>query len=131
VLVRSGAVVCAVHAGWRGVAAGIIEDALRLVHAESGEPVEVVIGPCAGADRYEVGPEVPDALGRWAVTRPASDPHKRLLDLAGSGVRQIEGAGVPLGALAVAGLCTIADPSFHSFRRDGVARGSNLGFISV
>lgn len=58
-------VLAAVHAGWRGTAADIVGEtvrAMRRLGAEAGRLV-AVLGPCIGADRYQVGPEVAEAVG--------------------------------------------------------------------
>ncbi len=64
-LATAGAVAM-VHAGWKGLAEGVIErgvEALRALEGSSGEEILAVLGPCAGVCCYEVGPEVHAALG--------------------------------------------------------------------
>ncbi len=55
--------VAMIHAGWRGLAAGVIESGVRAVGELDGEALVAVMGPCAGPCCYEVGPEVHEALG--------------------------------------------------------------------
>jgi len=65
VLLHGGDVVAAVHAGWRGAAAGIVPAAVRRFAVEYGIPpqrIGAALGPSVGACHYEVGPEVVDAL---------------------------------------------------------------------
>ena len=119
----------AVHAGWRGLACGIID---RVVARCAGSSVfEVVIGPCAGAARYEVGQEVIDAIGERCQCTPTAGS-RFILDLAATATRQIECA---CGAWGIkprvfsSGICTITDPRWHSYRRDGAGCGSNLAFL--
>jgi YfiH family protein len=107
-----------VHAGWRGIASGIVPAAVLRV----GEPhgVRAAIGPCIGVDHYEVGGDVAGAVsvaaGAGATTRRSGG--RRYLDLAATvsailqelGVRDIEHAGE----------CTACEPDrFYSHRRDG------------
>jgi purine-nucleoside/S-methyl-5'-thioadenosine phosphorylase / adenosine deaminase len=111
--------VAAVHVGWRGLVAGIVQRALRLF----GKPREVVaaIGPAIGPCHYEVGPEVVEAVRRAAgdstVASPASGrPH---LDLEAT-VEGVLRAG-DVQAVERSGACTACEPArFFSHRRDGI-----------
>lgn len=110
--------VAAIHAGWRGLAAGVLENgvsALReLASGRQGETVAVV-GPCAGACCYEVGEEVQEAFcgaGRVA---------QRMLDLRRVAHERLLGAGVD--RVMDVEMCTICDERFFSHRREGVAAG--------
>jgi hypothetical protein len=117
---RDGGEVAAVHAGWRGLAAGVIEAALREFR---GDPVDLVawLGPAIGPDAFEVGDEVRAAfLAHAAAASSAFRPHgdgKWWCDLyslarqrlAAQGVLDVHGGGD----------CTFRDAArFHSFRRD-------------
>jgi len=117
--------VAAAHAGWRGLAAGVLVATLNALESPPGE-VMAWIGPGIGPD-YEVGAEVRDSLatpdGRGTV--PGADPafvptrpgHFRA-DLAAIARRQLRAAGVT--AVFAANACTCADPDrFFSHRRDG------------
>lgn len=53
-----GRVVGAVHAGWRGVVSGVLLNAVRVMRAEGARDIVAAIGPCIGAESFEVGPEV-------------------------------------------------------------------------
>jgi YfiH family protein len=108
----------AVHAGWRGTAAGIVTEAL----AAFERPVEVraAIGPAIGPDHYEVGEDVADAVGAacpsGAVTRRDGD--RLLLDLPSSIAGILGDGGV--GSISRTDLCTACEPDrFFSYRRDG------------
>jgi len=61
---RAGSRVAATHAGWRGLAAGVLEATLRSLTADGLPASELLawIGPCIGAGAYEVGPEVREGL---------------------------------------------------------------------
>lgn len=140
VLAAPGAV-AAVHAGWRGLAGGVLAEgveALRELAAAPGLPVAVV-GPCAGACCYEVGAEV---LARFApgASEPAWTPADapapaRTAAAADAGGRE-QKAKLDLRALArerlhLAGVdrvidldvCTICDERMFSHRREAAAAG--------
>jgi len=118
---RSGARVGAAHAGWRGLAAGVVE-ALVGNFACAGDALMAWLGPAIGPTAFEVGPEVRDCFlahdpaAGSAFTRGASERwHADIYRLA----RQRLGAA---GVRAVYGgeHCTHADPArFFSYRRDG------------
>jgi len=117
-----GSEVAAAHAGWRGLAAGVIE---ATIAAMATPPARLMawLGPAAGPQQYEVGVEVFDAFVApdWAAgsaftsTRPG---HWRV-DLYALARRRLCAAGVSPGRIHGGGLCTIADPQrFYSHRRD-------------
>ena len=117
---RHGRVVGAAHAGWRGLADGVIEAAVAAMDAP---PADILawLGPAIGPDAFEVGPEVREIFLRQdASAASAFIPHGtrfladlyRLatLRLNALGVRQIHGGG----------FCTYRDAGrFFSYRRDG------------
>lgn len=123
-----GRAVAAAHAGWRGLAAGVLEATVSsLCRAASCAPRDLVawLGPCIGPRRFEVGEEVrlvfeqaggPQARGYF---RPAELPGKWLADLAGLAQWRLADAGVQ--RVSGGQWCTVEDPSrFYSFRRDRV-----------
>ena len=124
-----GSVVCALHAGWRGLAAGIIDNALGALpcHPES---LRAWIGPAVSQQHYEVGDEVRSAfldrdarLESFFVPSPgcaaakAGSPGPRwLADLPGMAARQLREHG--LKQIYDSGLCTFAHPKIlFSYRR--------------
>ena len=118
----------AAHAGWRGLALGVLEATLAtLCEAAACGPGEVAawLGACIGPDAFEVGGDVPAAVGidpaRSARFRPGV-PGKWFADLAGLAADRLHTAGIGTISGAVrTGVCTVAEPSrFFSFRRDGV-----------
>jgi YfiH family protein len=126
---RAGSRVAAAHAGWRGLAAGILENTLDALGCE---PVELLawIGPAISQSRYEVGRDVLDAFLQdvpaalagptEACFQPRGD--KFLADLSGLARLRLQQRGVD--ALYGGDLCTFSDPvRFHSWRRDGEAAG--------
>jgi hypothetical protein len=118
----AGTTVAAAHAGWRGLAAGVLEATVRA----TGQPAASLMawmGAAIGPDSFEVGAEVRDALlaadgGAAGCFRPRAAPGKFLADLYGLARRRLERAGVR--RVYGGGLDTFADPArFFSYRRDG------------
>lgn len=137
-----------IHAGWRGLASGVIETVLDKLLPESSEvtkshtsgqitsstlkPISVLIGPAASRASYQVGLEVIKAIGERAKyeLREERQERKYFLDLQATAVNII-GNRVPKAELHCASLCTISNLSFHSFRREGAPNKSNLAFILI
>ncbi len=139
ILVAAGRVVGAVHAGWRGFAAGVIEDTLReLASAAPGEEPAAAIGPCIGGCCYEVdAPVLTPLRARYgalvdAATTPSRPGHARL-DLGALAQLALARAGLAPAAIgSAARLCTRCDAArFHSFRRDGAAAGRLTHWIEA
>lgn len=128
ILVASDFQVAAIHAGWRGLVAGVIAATLE----RFGDPAAATawIGPAIGACCYEVGDEVADAvvaLTSAAVLAPGTRgrPH---LDLGLAAEMALERSGV--GEIRRLALCTACHPqSLESYRRDGRAAGRNRSLI--
>jgi YfiH family protein len=110
--------VAMVHCGWRGLAGGIIAEAVGAVEAEVA-----AIGPGIGPCCYEVGGEVLAAFGDLeGVARG------RMLDLTAVARALLEQAGV--AAIESSGLCTSCNPElFYSHRRDGERTGRQAGLV--
>jgi YfiH family protein len=143
VLLASGAgnAVAAIHAGWRGLAAGVVAAGVEaLVSAAGVEAQRLVaaIGPHIGPCCYEVDEVVLDALaGRHAqaverAVRPARPGHA-MLDLGALVGAALVRAGLPETALGrTAAACTCCDPRrFHSYRRDGASAGRLVHFVAA
>ena len=124
VLITSGdgSRVAAVHAGWRGLVAGVIPNALVALGRLPGiapASFAAAIGPCVSGERYEVGPEVARAfedagLAEAVLRRPGARPH---VDLQAAAATQLERAG--LARIDCADLCTFDhEDDFWSYRRD-------------
>ena len=116
-----GSEIAAAHAGWRGLAAGVLEATVRAMRSAPGQLL-AWLGPAAGPDNYEIGAEVRDAFlsvdpAADIAFLPTRENHWRVdlyalarQRLASVGVTQVHGGG----------LCTIADRTrFYSHRRDG------------
>lgn len=128
--------VAAAHAGWRGVAAGVVPAALRaLLDATGARPEQVVAALGPHATRLEVGPEVAEAFTRAGIPTAAwlaagAGPAGRVrVDLAGAVAAQLEAAGVSR-VERVAG-CTLREARFFSHRRDGPETGRQAALIAL
>ena len=132
ILVAAGDWIAAVHAGWRGIAGGVVGATVeRLREAGAGDPASwrAWIGPAIGACCYEVGPEVAErvaAATRGGVVVPVAGANPRL-DLLAAAAHQLAAAGVPHTWLVRCTRCD--DAALWSYRRHGKAAGRNLAFI--
>jgi YfiH family protein len=115
--------VAMVHAGWRGLSDGALEEgvaAVRALGSEHGGPIHAAIGPGAGACCYEVGDEVAARFPAWA-----RGPGRRI-DLKAVAAARLREAGVT-GVVDV-GRCTMCEPeAFFSHRAGGGCTGRQGG----
>lgn len=126
-LARPGGAVAALHAGWRGLAAGILAEGVALF--PDAARATAWIGPAIGACCYEVDDEVALAVARTcdaSVIRPGHR-HRPHLDLERAARLQLEHAGVR--DVRVVRCCTHCDTRWHSYRREGPGQGRNHAFI--
>ena len=124
---RDGRAVAAAHAGWRGLAAGVLEATVRALCEGTGsapQDISAWLGPCIGPRRFEVGRDVLDAFdldgdGAHFAECARSDGSPRwLADLPALAAVRLRRAGV--SNLHMDGRCTFEEAStFFSFRRDG------------
>lgn len=127
ILLQAPGAVAAVHAGWRGTAAGVTAAALAVLCEEANvkaSEVRAVIGPHICVSCYEVGDEVRDALR--AVIPGVGWQAGRHVDLGRANAAVLEAAGV---TVAQPGLCTRCDLRFWSHRREGASAGRQIGAI--
>jgi len=119
--------VAAAHAGWRGLAGGVLEAAVdALCGATGDDPADVRawLGPCIGPDRFQVGADVLAAFGvdptqATGTAFRAEQPGKWLADLPRLARERLAARGV-VRVRGGAG-CTVSEPSrFFSFRRDRI-----------
>jgi polyphenol oxidase len=111
--------VAMLHAGWRGMAAGVLEEGVQALRELGCEgPIVAVAGPAAGVCCYEVGAEVHEALGARHARGSHIDlravAHERLLAAGAAEVLDIDA-------------CTICDERFFSHRREGARAGRQAG----
>jgi YfiH family protein len=117
---RAGTRVAAAHAGWRGLAAGVLEAAFESLDAEPGE-VLVWLGPAIGPQAFEVGPEVREAFMQQLPETieafvPSQNPGKFMADIYQLARLRLAARGVT--AVYGGGFCTVTDPRFYSYRRN-------------
>lgn len=128
ILVKGAQHVAVIHAGWRGLAVGVIKRTIgKLRDLAEDKQFEFIIGPCAGPALYEVGSEVIEAIPGVAYASPGT---KYFLDLPGTAAAQIQATLSDLTPVHWCGVCTISDTRFHSYRRQGDRAGRNLTFIA-
>jgi YfiH family protein len=123
VAVAGQGAVAMLHAGWRGLAGGVLAAGVRAVRELGSDgDLSAAIGPGAGPCCYEVGSEVHDAFGDMSHARRG-----RNLDLKAIAREQLERAGV--GVVADIGICTICSDAeiLFSHRRDGGSTGRQAG----
>ncbi len=129
VLLGADGEIAAIHAGWRGIAAGIVAAALARLATPAGR-LTAWLGPAIGPCCYEVGDEVAArvaAAGAEAAVVAGAGPRPHL-DLHAAVASQLLHGGVP-EAHRVAACTRCAGESLHSYRRDGPRAGRNLAFI--
>jgi polyphenol oxidase len=128
----AGRAVGAAHAGWRGLAHGVLESTLRHVCALAQcqpEQVQVWLGPCIGPRQFEVGPDVVQAFHglsaqgfvqpQWTAYFKPVAAQKWHANLPGLARQRLAAAGVV--HLSGGHWCTVEAPAqFFSFRRDGI-----------
>ncbi|KAF1715269.1 multi-copper polyphenol oxidoreductase [Pseudoxanthomonas yeongjuensis] len=130
---EDGGEIGAAHAGWRGLASGVLENTVAAMHTPAAKLV-AWLGPAAGPQAYEIGEEVFDAFvsqdaraaSAFAATRPG---HWRVdlyelarQRLAALGISRVHGGG----------LCTISDPQrFYSHRRSTSEAGGRTGRMAT
>lgn len=133
---QDGSEVAAAHAGWRGLAGGVLEATLETMRTPASQ-VLAWLGPAAGPQAYEVGAEVREAFvlqdaaasSAFAITRPG---HWHV-DLYALARRRLAAAGVSPEQIHGGGLCTISAPDgFFSHRRSTMsADGGSTGRMAT
>jgi len=125
-------VVAAVHAGWRGTAARIVERTVGVMQRQFGcrpERIRAGIGPSIGPCCFEVGEEVAQVFrGLYPrlpeIVRPAATTGKYRVNLWETNRQELLGAGLLSAHIEVAGMCSKCHPDhFFSYRRDGEKAG--------
>lgn len=118
---RQGTKVVALHAGWRGLAGGVIEAGVKAMRVPANELL-VWLGPAIGPASFEVGPEVRAAFvqldAQAALAFRAAREGKYLADIYQLARLRLQRLGV--AAVYGGGFCTVTDSArFFSYRRDG------------
>jgi len=124
--------VLAIHAGWRGVVAGVV---LRALEQLQGRALVVAIGPCIGACCFEVGADVATSIAAAAREPSVIDRvvgEKAFVSLRAAVRHQIMQATGGQARIEDVPGCTKHEPDrFHSFRRDGAHSGRMLAAITA
>jgi YfiH family protein len=143
--------VAVVHAGWKGLAAGVVVNAVRALRDVGCDPADVVvaIGPGIGPCHYEIGsPRRDDMLARTPYVlpgdftsvgfpyrgggRPGDDEEKFMADLRAIAVRQLVASGAPRENIDASAPCTACEPDrFFSYHASRNAAEQMLSVISV
>jgi YfiH family protein len=131
-------VVAALHAGWRGTAAGICRkgvEAMVTLFGSRPQDIRAAIGPAIGPCCYEVDQPVIDAFAAdtsLPFIAKSSAVGKWRLDLPEANLRQLVAAGIPEQQIERTDLCVSCNPElFFSYRRDKGETGRQMGFISL
>ncbi|MEW6585702.1 MAG: peptidoglycan editing factor PgeF [Nitrospirota bacterium] len=134
---KDESVIAAVHAGWRGTAAGILKKAVSLMverFGSSPDNILVALGPSIGQCCYAVGPEVMEAVIRATGDGDfySSVEKKYMVDLGRANRIQATSTGIPPGNIWLSGECTCCNPErFYSYRYSKEYDGSQGGFIGI
>jgi len=131
-----GQIVGAVHAGWRGVIAGVLPGAIKAMRSLGANDILAVIGPCISETHFEVGPEVVREFVRLfganapcRVVEPANPDSKGFVNLQAALRIQLETANVR--QVETLALCTVARRDlFFSHRRDNGHTGRMAAIIA-
>lgn len=131
---KTSGAVAAIHAGWRGVVAGVVAAAVRRLRAEVGEgELVAAIGPHISVANFEVSEDVAEKLAGASPDPDVVDrtrgprPHVDLRRILRAQLRQL---GLADTAIDDVGGCTVGDPRLYfSFRRDGRQSGRHLAAI--
>lgn len=119
------------HAGWRGLAAGVVRQAalalLALPEGGRADEIVAVTGPCARGCCYEVGAEVHAAFAGRPGHAPPQSGSRGTVDLPAIAAAELEGLGV--GEIVDTGGCTLHDEHWFSHRASGGTTGRQAGLV--
>ena len=125
--------VAAVHAGWRGTAAGVVQRAIARMRSDfetHAQDLYAAMGPCIRGCCYEVGHEVVEQFADAAVYEYSAATGKYRLNVAEANRRQMKTAGVSADHIFDSGLCTTCESAqFFSYRREPKNPGRMLAAI--
>jgi hypothetical protein len=116
---RAGTRVAAAHAGWRGLAGGVLEATVKALNVAPQELL-VWLGPAIGTSAFEVGVEVREAFVQQHAEAasafvPSVNAGKFMADI--YQLARIRLAAIGVTAVSGGGFCTYSDPRFYSYRR--------------
>ena len=114
IIIEGDRSVALLHAGWRGVAAGILSEGLEAMLTLGDTPRRAAIGPSIGPCCYEVGEEVRSAIGDHASRTSGGTPS---VDLWAAAVTRL-----PDLEIWRSDVCTCTEPGYRSYRRDATTK---------
>lgn len=132
--------VAAIHAGWRGMARGVVGAAVRAMSETYGchpSDVHAAIGPAISGAVYQVGPEVIEAFAAAGFEPGHAHPDPEIpgryrLDMPAATGEALHAAGVPAGQVRDGRWCTLTDATrFYSHRRDGPRTGRHWALVRL
>ncbi|MBT8200386.1 MAG: polyphenol oxidase family protein [Acidimicrobiia bacterium] len=124
VVLEAADAVAVVHAGWRGMVAGVVTATVDTMRAADHNPLRAAIGPSIGPCCYEVGPEVSLGIDAPSVTTWGTTS----VDLWTASAEQLEGVGVE--SVWTAAVCTMCSGDLNSYRADGTPhRQAAIGWL--
>ncbi len=139
---RKASMVMAVHAGWRGLCAGILSQAVETFGKQGIAPADILaaVGPAISRERYEVGPEVisafyespinlPENVASLCVAKGKTD--RWYLDLQSAAMANLLIKGLAPSQISLLQICTFSDETYFSYRREGTNVGSNISWIAL
>ncbi len=120
-----------VHAGWRGLAGGVLTAAAGFLRARGADlcQTDVAVGPTIELACFEVGPEVTELFSPTVWQLKSNGRFQ--LDLVAAVREQLVEAGIPGTRINSVDVCTRCDPRCHSYRRDGKRAGRMVAFFYV
>lgn len=124
-------IVAAVHAGWRGTVARIVQKTIRQMQPHSPDDLHAIIGPGISLEQFEVGDEVYDAFKTegFPMERIAKKTERWHINLWEANRWLIEEQGVT--DIFVEGTCTRSSEDFYSARRETINTGRNYNGIYI
>jgi polyphenol oxidase len=131
VAIAWGPAIAAVHAGWRSLEAGVLEQAMRALSRSAGSAIAMsrphaLVGPALGACCMEVGEDVAARFDPTVVVRRPGSP-RPFLDTRSDAVRRLEASGCIVEHVDV---CTLCDPRLFSHRGDAGSGGRQALLIT-
>ncbi len=135
---RKNQAIAAIHAGWRGTVARIVEqtiDSMFQTYGTTGKDIEAIIGPGISLEAFEVGIEVYETFAQAGfhmeqISQWHADKGKHHIDLPAANRQQLLAAGIPLNQIHDSGICTYREyRNYFSARRLGIRSGRILNGI--
>jgi YfiH family protein len=122
------------HAGWRGILAGIVEKSVKLFSDFNQDlnNVTVIIGPSAGNCCYEVSGELADRFEKLVPGSVSGGSKGYFLDLKFAVAMKLMNSGISRSRIFVSPVCTIcSEDGYPSYRREGEKAGRMISFIGI